>query len=103
MQDALASVGGLIREAGCSTVGIALSGNAPEYLLWVVMGAPRPDLRMAWIVAGTPSARYEDPSFAPCAVVCDESCPSDWTTIRGLPLAYERSGYRLFQQAAPAP
>jgi hypothetical protein len=103
LQDTLASVGGLIREAGCSTVGIALSGNAPEYLLWVVMGAPRPDLQLGWIVAGTPSARYEDPSFAPCAVVCDESCPSDWTTIRGLPLAYERSGYRLFQQAASAP
>ena len=96
LQDALSSVGGLIVDAGCSTVGIALSGNAPEYLVWVVMGAPRPDLRVEWIVGGTPSARYADPSFAPCAVICDESCPADWTTIRGLPLAYERAGYRLF-------
>ncbi len=101
LQDALSSVGGLIREASCSTVGIALSGSGPEYLVWEVMGAPRRELRIDWIVAGTPSARYAEPSFAPCAVVCDESCPSDWTTIRGLPLAYERSGYRLFLQTAP--
>jgi len=99
--DTLTTVGGLVRQADCSTVGIALSGNAPEYLLWVVMGAPRPDLRMGWIVDGTPSARYADPDFAPCAVVCDESCPADWTTIRGLPLAYERAGYRLYLSGPP--
>jgi hypothetical protein len=101
LRDTLSSVGGLIREAECSTVGIALSGNAPEYLTWAVLGAPRPDLRVEWIVAGTPSARFADPEFAPCAVVCDESCPAEWTTIRGLPLAYERAGYRLFLRQAP--
>jgi 4-amino-4-deoxy-L-arabinose transferase-like glycosyltransferase len=101
LQDALSSMGGWIGDARCSTVGIALSGNAPEYLVWVVMGAPRPDLRLEWIVGGTPSARYADPSFAPCAVICDESCPADWTTIRGLPLTYERAGYRLFMERKP--
>ncbi len=103
LRDPLLSVGGMVREAGCSVVGIALSGNAPEYLLWVVMGAPRPDLRIEWIVGGTPSARYEDPSFAPCAVICDESCPADWTAIRGLPLVYERAGYRLFMPTSVVP
>jgi hypothetical protein len=101
LKDALESVGGLIRDSRCSTVGLALSGSAPEYLIWSVLGAPRSDLRVEWIVAGTPSARFADPDFAPCAVVCDESCPADWTTIRGLPLSYKRAGYRLFLHAAP--
>ncbi len=101
LENALTTFGGLMKEAGCSTVGIALSGNAPEYLVWIVLGAPRPELRIEWIVAGTPSARFADPDFAPCAVVCDESCPAGWTTIRGLPLAYERAGYRLFLRPAP--
>jgi hypothetical protein len=101
LEDPLTTEAGLIHEAGCSTVGIALSGNAPEYLLWSVLGAPRQDLRVEWIVGGTPSARFADPDFAPCAVVCDESCPADWTTIRGLPLAYERAGYRLFLRTEP--
>lgn len=103
LEDTFTSLAGLVQDAGCSDVGIVLSGNAPEYLLWVVMGAPGPDLRIEWIVGGTPSARYEDPSFAPCAVVCDESCPADWTMILGLPLVYQRSGYRLFLQPTPAP
>jgi hypothetical protein len=101
LENVLTSYGGLMKEAECSTVGIALSGNAPEYLVWIVLGAPRPELRIEWIVAGTPSARFADPDFAPCAVVCDESCPADWTTIRGLPLAFERAGYRLFLRPAP--
>jgi hypothetical protein len=101
LEEPLTTVAGLIHEAGCSTVGIALSGSAPEYLIWWVLGAPRQDLRVEWIVGGTPSARFADPDFAPCAVVCDESCPADWTTIRGLPLAYVRSGYRLFLLTGP--
>lgn len=103
LEDTLTTLGGLIRDAECTTVGLALSGNAPEYLAWVVLGAPRPELYLEWIVAGTPSARYVNPDFKPCAVVCDESCPSDWSRIRGLPLAYERAGYRLYLPGEPVP
>lgn len=103
LRDPLLSVGGIVREVGCSAVGVALSGNAPEYLVWVILGAPRPGLEIKWIVGGTPSALYEDPAFAPCAVICDESCPAEWTTIRGLPLAYERAGYRLFLGTSAVP
>jgi hypothetical protein len=80
----------------CSSVGIMISGNAPEYPLWPLMGAPRDDLKIEWIVGGTASARYEDPNFQPCAVICDESCPGETQSVRGLPLAYDASGYRLF-------
>jgi hypothetical protein len=85
-----------ILEAGCSSVGVMLGGDAAEYPLWALLGAPRSDLEMEWIVGGTPSARYEDPTFEPCAVVCDSTCPAEWTTIRGLPFYTGFSGLRLF-------
>jgi hypothetical protein len=86
----------LTRAAGCREVGIALAGGAAEYPWWVFLGAPDRGLRIEWIVSGTPSERFEDPSFSPCAVVCDSSCPADWTRVRGLPLVSEGGDYRLF-------
>lgn len=89
-----------IERAGCDRVGIMLSGDNAEYPLWVLLGAPRSGLRLEWIVAGTPSARYADPRFRPCAVICQD-CPGDWAEVRGLPLAMSVQGYQLF--AAPVP
>ena len=47
-------------------------------------------------VAGTPSARYVDTDFVPCAVICDYSCPQEWTSVRNLLLDRDLSGFRLF-------
>jgi hypothetical protein len=91
------------RAAGCREVGIALAGGGAEYPWWVFLGAPDPGLRIEWIVSGTPSARFEDPSFSACAVVCDSSCPAEWTRVRGLPLVFEDQGYRLFLQPPADP
>ena len=74
----------IIEQNQCKDVGMAISGSGAEYPYWVLLGAPRNDLRIEWIVAGTPSARYSDPSFDPCAIICD-TCGDD-TTYRGLPL-----------------
>jgi len=84
-----------IREARCSSVGLALPGQGLEYPLWALLDAPRSGVRIEWLVAGTASARYADPSFAPCAVVC-EKCPDSWLTVRGLPEAYHFGSFRLF-------
>ena len=89
---------GRIEEASCSSVGIALGGDAAEYPLWPFLGAPRPDLDVEWIVAGTPSARYANPDFVPCAVICDSSCPQEWISVRDLPLDRSYSGFRLFMR-----
>jgi hypothetical protein len=85
-----------VRGSGCSRVGIMLAGYAAEYPLWVFLGAPDNDLEIEWIVSGTPSARFEDAEFVACAILCDSSCPQDWSILRGLPLAGEIAGYRLF-------
>jgi hypothetical protein len=83
-------------EASCSSVGVMLSGDAAEYPLWPLLGEPRGSRRIEWIVAGTPSARYVDPSFEPCAVICDSSCPGDWEEVRGLPLTRQEGPLRLY-------
>jgi hypothetical protein len=89
-----------IRHSDCTSVGIMFGGDSPEYPLWVFLDAPRSAVHLEWIVAGTPSARFSDPAFQPCAVVCDQSCPAEWTLVRGLPLVLERSGLRLFMNPA---
>jgi hypothetical protein len=92
---------GRIESASCSSVGIALGGDSAEYPYWPLLDAPRPDLDMQWIVAGTPSAKYVDSDFLPCAVICDYSCPQDWTSVRGLPLDRDLSGLRLYMVDQP--
>jgi hypothetical protein len=88
------SVTSQILDAGCNEVGIAISGAGAEYPYWVLLGAPRDDLRIEWIVAGTPSARYTDPNFEPCAVICD-TC-DDASSYRGLPLVAVKGKIRLY-------
>jgi len=97
---ALPEIAERMADAGCRQVGIMLSGFAAEYPIWVFLGAPDDELRIEWIVSGTPSARFEDLSFVACAVVCDGSCPADWAIVRGLPLDLEVGGYRLFMDPA---
>jgi len=90
-----------IQSASCSAVGVMLGGEAAEYPLWPLLGDPRSKTRLEWIVAGTPSARYSDPSFEPCAVVCDGTCPAGWTEVRGLPWSLDIKGLRLYISPVP--
>lgn len=87
------SIVGTIEEARCDQVGVVLGGNSPEYLFWMLLDAPRDDLRVEWIVSG-----YETSAdFTPCAVIC-QGCPADLLEFSGLPLTYVRDGYQLFVQ-----
>lgn len=79
----------------CDLVGILLSGNAAEYPLWTYLGAPFSGVEIHWIIGGTPSAKYFDESFAPCAVVC-ENCPPDQARFRGLAKNDTFTDYQLF-------
>ncbi|MBN2148976.1 MAG: DUF2142 domain-containing protein [Anaerolineales bacterium] len=90
----------IIQEADCRKVGIMLSGSNAEYLLWALMGAPRHSLQIEWIVAGTPSERYEDENFQPCAIIC-QKCAPDQESIRGLPMIYNRNNYQLYMAPVP--
>ena len=89
-----------IQAAACTRVGLMLGGDDPEYLWWVLLHAPKTGLRLEWMVKGTPSDRFSDPSFQPCAVVCT-SCPTAWQSAFGLPLDYQSGNLRLFLQPKP--
>lgn len=65
-----------VAQAKCDQVGIVISGSSPEYLYWVALNAPRPDMRIEWITSNSATLHLEDPSFRPCAVIC-ESCGGD--------------------------
>jgi hypothetical protein len=98
LTDTYTSLIGTIEDAGCSQVGLVLSGNTPEYLFWVLLDAPRSDLRVEWLVSGDWSLPAA-PEFSPCAVICEE-CGADVETFEGLPLVYTRDGYQLFMSPA---
>jgi len=84
-----------IEQSACSEVGLMLAGNGVEYTFWDMLGAPNTDVRLEWIVRGTPSERFLDEGFAPCAVIC-ENCQADPESFRNLPKALERAPYRLY-------
>lgn len=84
-----------IKAQGCDLIGVNLSGNSAEYPIWAMLGAPQSGIEIHWTIGGTPSEKYFDESFAPCAVIC-ESCPSDQTRYRGLEKNETFMGYQLF-------
>jgi hypothetical protein len=92
-----------ILQIDCQNVGLMISGAWPsaEYPFWALLDAPRDDLQIEWLVTGTPSARFSAIDFKACAIICDLSCPNEWQTIRGLPLSYENSGFRLYSEFTP--
>jgi len=82
----------LIKAEGCKNIGLNLSGDSAEYPLWMLFGSPESDVRFEWFVAGTPSERYIDPDFKPCALIC-KKCPKEWVEFQGLPLHSEWGGF----------
>jgi hypothetical protein len=95
LQEPYTSMTEMIKQEACTEVGLMLSGAGVEYPLWVLLGAPDQDLNIEWIVSGVPSERLRQPDFQPCAILCG-SCPEEWNEVRGLPLEYEKHGFRLF-------
>ena len=84
-----------IQEVGCKEVGISLSGNAAEYPFWFLLGAPESGVEFQWTVTGTPSAKYSQPDYEPCAIIC-EACPPKEAKRRGLPRIGQWGDFTLF-------
>jgi hypothetical protein len=84
---------------GCTSIALAISGSGAEYPFWVLLGAPRGELQIEWLVSGTPSAAYKDNDFKACAVICDNTCPSEWEEVNDLPLTHSTAGFRLYMDS----
>jgi hypothetical protein len=83
-----------IKAEGCTDIGLMLKGDDPEYLLWVLMGAPSAPIRMEWIVSG-PTDRYSLPDFKPCAIIC-RGCTREQSPLRGLVIAQQMGDTWLY-------
>lgn len=89
------SLAAKILASDCSDIGLYLSGASPEYLWWVVLGAPHNRIRIEWLM-GSESAQYFDPTFSPCAIISDDDDPKE--RLFGLPLLYRQDNLSLYQK-----
>lgn len=85
-----------IKAKSCSTIGLILLGDDPEYLFWVLLGAPQNKLTIEWIVTD-PYSPSTPGDFEPCAIIC-HGCPEEMQVIRGLEITLEAEGYSLFTE-----
>lgn len=91
----------LVGEASCQRVGLVIDSHDKEYLLWSVLGAPENGMRLEVLDPLSASARYLDPAFHPCAVVCT-ICGADRTEWGGLPLAGEFGSVKVYLRPGQA-
>jgi hypothetical protein len=94
VRDAYIKVTDEIKSTGCTDIGIMLQGDDPEYLLWVLLGAPKASLNLEWIVSG-PTTRYSPPNFKPCSIIC-HGCTVEQTPLRGLEIAAQYNDTWLY-------
>jgi len=95
MNQAFTQLGSDIRESNCRDIGIRARGGSLSYLYWHALDKPNDDFRIEYLVAGTPSARYADDTFEPCAVIC-EDCPSEQVVYNDLPLNKDYGYFKLY-------
>ncbi len=97
--DAMHQFAAAIKAQGCTQVGLMLSGDAPEYLVWEAMGAPDASLRMEWNIVGGYSDKYAAQDFHPCAFIC-QGCLAGGQKVREQNIFLTIWGYELFMNPA---
>lgn len=87
-----------IANSDCAQVGIKLRSSDVEYPLWYLLVSEGLDPQIKHIDVPSPSGKYLDESFQPCAIVCT-TCDRD--SLHGLPLkAVYQGTYFLYLSAA---
>ena len=66
----------LIRNRGIEEIGLHLMPRRAEYPFWALLGAPRDNIELRWLVASDASAPYLIEDFSPAVIIC-EDCPPD--------------------------
>jgi hypothetical protein len=78
----------------CKEVGLRIDSHDMEYAFWWLLGAPQNGMRLQVVSYPDNLARYADPSFKPCAIICT-TC-SDRTHLNGLDLSATFAQMKLF-------
>jgi hypothetical protein len=74
-----------IKASGCKNVGLRIDSHDIEYQYWWLLGAPQNGTRIESLYYSDKLARYADPSFKPCAIIC--TICKGWKRLNGLNLA----------------
>jgi hypothetical protein len=83
-----------ILASGCKDVGLRIDSHDPEYPFWWLLDAPQSGFRIEAVSYGEELARYVDPSFKPCAIICT-TCAGR-TRLHGLDLSGSYALAKLF-------
>jgi hypothetical protein len=59
-----------IRNSDCKQVGLRIDSHDIEYTFWWLLNAPQSGTRIESLYYGAELARYADPTFKPCAIIC---------------------------------
>ncbi len=71
--------------SGCKDVGLRIDSHDIEYQYWWLLGAPQSGIRIETLYYSDKLARYADPSFKPCAIIC--TICQDRNHVNGLDLS----------------
>lgn len=59
-----------IQASGCKNIGLRINSHDIKYQYWWMLSAPQSGVRIELIYYSDVLARYADPSFKPCAIIC---------------------------------
>jgi hypothetical protein len=83
-----------IQASECKNIGLRIDSHDIEYEYWWLLGAPQNGIRIESIYYSSGLARYADPSFKPCAIIC--TICGDRTRLHGMDLAGTYPEVKLF-------
>jgi len=59
-----------VEASGCTQIGLRIDSHDLEYPYWWLLGAPQNGMRLEHLDPYPHLARYVDPAFRPCAILC---------------------------------
>lgn len=97
LREPLSELATTMRQSNCRSIGLRIDSSHLEYLFWWVLGAPESGVRLESMNTYPQLARYLDPAFVPCAVVC--TICDDQSIVADLPLLRDWGFVRLYSAA----
>jgi 4-amino-4-deoxy-L-arabinose transferase-like glycosyltransferase len=80
--------------SSCREVGVSLRRGDLEYILWRLLAAPQSGVRIETISPSPETARFADPDFRPCAIVC--TVCAEQAAVESNPLALDLGYVRVY-------
>jgi hypothetical protein len=90
-----------IQEMDCRRVGLKIDSHDPEYLFWWLLDSSPSPVVLNHVDPPEALARYADPTFRPCAVICT-ICGAA-SSLDGLTLDRHYRGIDLYVETASPP